>query len=152
MVVVSSFEYSFHTELFVSELLERGIGQENILAIPLEVQQQPRQLLDTMHHSDGASMLDGGALLGTACMTLGVIYGFVLEWGPIIWGLIALIGGFILGCLLDFAFGGDKRSKSRQRKVMGKLIILINCRDDDQVEMVKKSLCSHRALGIAVIN
>jgi len=37
-------------------------------------------------------------------MVLGVIYGFVWAWGPIICGLLGLAGGFLVGFLLDISF------------------------------------------------
>jgi len=42
-------------------------------------------VLDTT--ADGISLFDGAAVLGAVFMELGVIYGFVLKWGPIAWGL-----------------------------------------------------------------
>lgn len=152
MIVLGSFDYSFHTELAVTELTQRGINQNQILAVPLdEIKGEPRQLFDTIHHSDGVSMIDAGALLATACMTLGVIYGFVLEWGPIIWGLIGMLGGFISGCLLDYICGGKRHSKNQQKQRMGQLIVMIDC-VPEQSEIVKNILWDHLAFGVAIIN
>lgn len=151
MLVVASFDYCFHTELAISELTEKGIDQAHILAVPLAVRSETREFVDSIHHSDGVSMVDGGFLLGTACMTLGVVYGFYLYWGPIIWGLIGLFGGFIIGCLFDYR-PGSKRSTSRQSPgPSGSLVFLIECRDD-QVEIVQTVLWSHKALGVSSIN
>lgn len=150
MLVVASFEYCFHTELAISELIEKGISNEQILAVPLEVRGETRELLDTIHHSDGVSMLDGGFLLGTACMTLGVIYGFKLSWGPIVWGLIALIGGVIIGCLFDYLLGSKRHSRNRSQGKSAPLVFLIECRED-QVELVKQVLHCHKALGLSSI-
>ena len=41
----------------------------------MELSIEPRQILDTNHHSDSISMTDFGFILGTAFMILGVIYG-----------------------------------------------------------------------------
>ncbi len=150
MLIIASFDYCFHTELAVSELIQNGINKDQILAVPLEVRGEPRQKLDTIHHSDGVSMLDGGALLGTFTMILGAIYGFILEWGPIIWGLIGLVGGFIIGCLLDYFCGGKRQSKDRQKQNMGQLIIIIECKTE-QGEIVEKVLWGHHAFGVASV-
>lgn len=95
-------------------------------------------------------MLDGGAILGTACMVLGVIYGFVLEWGPIIWGLIGLGGGFLVGFLLDITFTRVKHSRGRRSEKDPELFVMINC-DPHQVDLLKKTLWDHLALGVAVL-
>lgn len=150
MLIVASFEYCYHTELAISELAEKGIDRDHILAVPLEVRGETRELLDSIHHSDGVSMIDGGFLLGTACMTLGVILGFNLHWGPIIWGLIFLIGGVILGCLFDYLLGSKRHSRNRKREQSGQLVFLIECRAE-QAEIVKKVLWSHKALGVSTL-
>lgn len=148
MFIVASFDYSLYTELAVTELLEKGLKKNQILALPLEVKGEPREIFDTIHHSDGVSIMDGGAILATALMTLGVIYGFILKWGPIIWGLIGLGGGFLIGCLIDFFWGKIRHSKNYRKEPSGEIIIMVDCRDE-QVEMVKKTLWGHLALGVA---
>jgi hypothetical protein len=148
--IVASFDYSLYTELAISELLEKGLKKEQILALPMELRGERLEIMDTIHHSDGVSITDGGAILATASMTLGVIYGFILEWGPIIWGLIGLAAGFLLGCLIDFFWSKMRHSKNRHQGSKTELIIMIDCREE-QADMVKKTLWNHLALGVAAI-
>lgn len=150
MYVVASFHYNLHTEIAVTKVEEMGITKENILAIPLEKRGETRNIFDTIHHADGVSMVDGGAILGTACMVLGVVYGFVLSWGPIIWGLIGLLGGFLAGFLLDLSFSRIKHSKERRKEANGELFLMVYC-DKQHVEAVKDALWEHLALGVAVL-
>lgn len=149
MYILASFNYSLHTELAVSALVEKGLKNEQIFALPLELRGEPRMVLDSIHHSDGVSMIDGGAILGTAFMTLGVIFGFILVWGPIIWGLIGLAGGFFIGCLIDYFWGKVRQSKGRRNESMGEIIIMVDCLEG-QLDMVKNTLWDHLALGMAV--
>jgi hypothetical protein len=151
MYVVASFNFCLHTELAVSEMVEKGLKNEQIFAMPLELRGEPRQLLDTIHHSDGVSMIDCGAVLGTAFMSLGVIYGFVWDWGPIIWGLLGLAGGFAIGCLLDYFWGKVRQAKNRRDDTMGEIFIMVDCQQD-QLDMVKQALWGHLALGLAVFD
>jgi len=150
MYLVASFHYCLHTEIAIAKLEELGIKKEQIYAVPLEIKGETRNIFDTIHHSDGISMFDGGAILGTAGMVLGVIYGFVLEWGPIIWGLLGLAGGFLAGFLLDIAFSKLKHSKTRRQDKDGELFLMVQC-DPHQVEQVKKTFWDHLALGVAVL-
>ncbi len=150
MYLIASFHYCLHTELALAKVEELGIKKEQILAVPLEKRGETRQIFDTIHHADGISLFDGGAILGSAGMVLGVIYGFVLTWGPIIWGLIGLTGGFLLGFLLDFSFSKVRHSKERGKDKDAELFLMVQC-DPMQVEDVKKALWDHLALGVTVI-
>lgn len=150
MFIVASFDYSLYTELAVSELVEQGLKNEQILAFPMELRREPREIFDTIHHSDGVSVTDGGFILATVLMTLGVIFGFVWEWGPIIWGLLGLTVGFLLGCLIDYFWSRIKNKSKNRRKAVTELIVMVDCQED-QAEMVKKTLWGHFAHGISMI-
>ncbi len=150
MYVVASFHYCMHTEIALAKVEELGIKKEHILAVPLEIRGESRQIFDTIHHADGISLFDGGAILGTICMVLGVIYGFILSWGPIIWGLIGLGGGFLLGFLLDLLFSKFKHSRERRNDKNAELYLMVYC-PEQKVDEVKKVLWDHLALGVAVI-
>lgn len=150
MYLVASFHHNLHTEIAIAKVEQLGISKEQILAVPLEKRGETRNIFDTIHHADGVSMFDGGAILGTACMVLGVIYGFVLDWGPIIWGLLGLGSGFLVGFLLDLLFTRVKHSQERRYEQDGELFILIHC-DKEQVKEVEKALWDHLALGVAIL-
>lgn len=150
MHVISSFHHSLHTELAISGIIEKGIDKGMIFIAPLEVRGEERNIFDTIHHADGVSRLDGGAILGTACSTLGVIYGFVLVWGPIIWGLLGFAIGFTVGVLLDYLIGKVRHSKNRRQDSMSEVIIIVEC-SKDQVDWVKDYLWQHLALGLTVV-
>ncbi|MEN6350920.1 MAG: hypothetical protein ABFD08_16185 [Syntrophomonas sp.] len=150
MYLVASFHYTMHTEIAIAKVEELGIAREQIFAVPLEKRGETRNIFDTIHHADGVSLFDGGAILGAACMVLGVIYGFVLTWGPIIWGLIGLAGGFLVGLLLDLNFSKFKHSKERRKETDGELFLMIQC-DEQKADAVKQALWDHLALGVAVL-
>ncbi|MEN6391635.1 MAG: hypothetical protein ABFD04_14580 [Syntrophomonas sp.] len=150
MYLVASFHYCMHTEIAIAKMEELGIPREQIFAVPLEKRGENRHIFDTIHHADGVSLFDGGAILGSACMVLGVIYGFVLAWGPIIWGLIGLVGGFLVGLLLDLNFSRFKHSRERRKESDSELFLLVQC-DDQKADAVKQALWDHLALGVAVL-
>lgn len=147
MYVISSFEHSTYLELAITELKQKGISKEKILTIPLEKQNKNRNIFDTIHYSDGISLFDGATALGTAFMVLGVIYGFILKWGPVIWGLIGFFAGFALGFLLDIIIGNKNRNKKNITNKSTEVILIINC-DEKQAAMVKSTLFNHHALGL----
>lgn len=150
MHVIGSFHYCLHTEIAIAKLEQMGIPKNQIYAVPLQIRGETRHIFDTIHHSDGVSLFDGGAILATALMTLGVIYGFDLQWGPIIWGLIGLAAGFLIGLILDVSVSRVKHSKGRRNEKDGELFILVNC-NEQQADEVARTLWGHQALGVAVI-
>ena len=83
-------------------------------------------------------------IFGTLGMLLGAIYGFVLAWGPIIWGLIGMVAGALTGLLIEMLIS---RKKVFQKSVKVDVILFVDCKDS-QAEDVEKILWSHQALGV----
>ena len=92
----SAFETNGFLEMAISSLENKGIPQESIFAVPLDNRAEDRKLFDTMHRSDGISLIDIGMGVATAFSVIGASIGFKLAWGPIYWGLIAAFVGFVL--------------------------------------------------------
>lgn len=149
MQIFSTFEHSIYIELAITAIEKVGVKKENILAVPLMNRVQERKLFDTLHRADGISLFDKGAAIGTAFSVIGTCVGFVLEWGPILWGLIGAGVGFIIGFLIDFIF--YKVIHKRKRVLNGKhseVVLVINC-PNELVEKVEKLLWDNLALGVA---
>lgn len=146
MLVITTFENSVFIELAISSLEKKGIPKEQIFAVPLDKRTEPRQLFDTIHRADGFSMFDAAAMLGTCLMLLGSIYGYVLEWGPIIWGIIGAVTGLLVGFLIKLWM--IKKGRGANNKITSEIVLMIRC-EDYQWEAVEKILWEHTALGIA---
>ena len=141
-----------YLELAITAVEKIGIQRENILAVPLMNRVQERKLFDTLHRADGISLFDKGAAIGTAFSVIGTSIGFVLEWGPIFWGIIGGATGFMIGFMIDYIF--YKVIHKRKRVLKGKfseVIVVINC-PDELVEKVEKVLWEHLALGVAKVD
>jgi hypothetical protein len=148
MFVIATFENSIYIELAITALEEQGISKELILAAPLDKRKEPRNLFDTIHKSDGFSLFDGPAILGTCLMLLGAIYGYELEWGPILWGIIGAVSGLLLGFLIKMLM--LKKSKRGSKNISSEIVLMIRC-EDQKWEMVEKILWDHLALGLTKI-
>ncbi|WP_078410988.1 hypothetical protein [Priestia abyssalis] len=149
MLVIATFENSRFIELAITALEQQGVSKEKILAAPLDKRTEPRQLFDTIHRADGFSMFDAAAILGTCLMLLGAIYGYVLEWGPIIWGIIGAVTGLLLGFLIKLLI--VKKGKGKGNKnITSEVILMIRC-DNHQWETVEKTLWDHTALGMTKV-
>jgi hypothetical protein len=151
MYVVSTFDHSVYLELAITAIQMKGIKKENIMAIPIDKKGEERTLFDSMHSSDGLSLFDLPAILAVIFAIFGGIYGFVLKWGPLIWGLIAIVIGIILGIIIKLILT-QKYSNDRQKDRRGTEVVLIIDCFESQSEMVKDILWSNKALGVSKLD
>jgi hypothetical protein len=151
MQLFSTFENHVYLEMAIAILEKKGISKENIFAVPLDNPVEERKLFDTLHRSDGTSLIDIGMALATAFSVIGASIGFKLAWGPIYWGLIGAFTGFILGFAIRLFT--EKVVKKRKSVLKGKhseVILIIDC-EETQAEFVENVLFSHFAIGVAKI-
>jgi len=150
MQIFATFEHSTFIEIAINQLEANGV--QDIFAVPLDNRVEERKLFDTIHRSDGVSLTQTGLFLAVAFSTIGASRGFVLDWGPIYWGLIGAIFGFLLGFLFDLIV--QKKRIKKEKDLKGKaseVILIINC-EQSQKEQIEKLLWDNLALGVAKIN
>ncbi|MBE4910515.1 hypothetical protein IMZ08_20980 [Bacillus luteolus] len=151
MQLISTFENNAFLELAISMLEKKGIKKENIYAVPLDNRKDERKVFDTIHRSDGTSLIDIGMALGTAFSVIGASIGFKLSWGPIYWGLIGAFIGFMLGFVIRLYT--ELVLKKKKRVLKGKqseVVLIIEC-EEAQSELVENILWHHYALGVAKV-
>ncbi|WP_342539846.1 hypothetical protein MHI39_17380 [Heyndrickxia sp. FSL K6-6286] len=151
MQLYSTFENSIFLEMAIATLEKKGINKENIFAVPLDNRTEERKMFDSIHRSDGTSLVDIGMALATGFSVIGASIGFKLSWGPIYWGLISACIGFVLGFIIRLFI--ECVIKKRKRILKGKhseVILIINC-EENQAEFIENILWGHFALGVAKI-
>lgn len=149
MHVIATFENSIFIELALSALELKGIPKEQIFVAPLDKRTEPKQLFDTIHRADGFSLFDVSAILGTCFMLLGAIYGYVLTWGPIIWGIIGALFGVFTGFFIKLFM--VKKSGNGQKKLTSEVVMIIYC-EEQQWQTIEKILWDNHALGLTTIH
>jgi hypothetical protein len=150
MYIVSTFDHSVYLELAITAIQMKGIKKENIMAVPIDKKGEQISLFDSMHSSDGLSLFDLPAILAVILGIFGGIYGFVLKWGPLIWGLIAIAAGFALGLVIKLII--TRKYNNRQKDKRGtEVVLIIECLEN-QLEMVKDTLWAHSALGVSKLD
>lgn len=149
MQIYATFEHSTFIEVAISQLEEKGV--QNIFAVPLDNRVEERKLIDTIHRSDGVSLTQTGLFLAVIFSTIGASRGFILDWGPIYWGLIGAAFGFLVGFLFDLIV--QKRHIKKEKALKGKgseVILIVDC-EESKKEQVEKLLWDNLALGVAKI-
>ncbi|GMX62672.1 hypothetical protein Elgi_24770 [Paenibacillus elgii] len=148
MYIVATFRHSSELELAICELERQGILAEAIAAVPLkENGPQEIRVFDTIRHSDGVSMLDGPAVVGTIGSVLGASLGFRWAMGPIIGGLLGLAAGAALGFVLDWLINFKRRKKRKRREHGADVVLIVEC-NPDQASDVRHIMKRWLALGI----
>jgi len=142
--IIATFEHSSFVEMVIHDIEKLGVPAENVVALPLENLESQTHILDSIHRVDGRSILDGAMMGGTIFAVLGVIYGFVWRWGPVIWGLLGLAGGFFLGLIIELAVNKKKIKFFSSRK--SEVIIEVTCNPYLKDRLIKV-LESRRAKG-----
>lgn len=151
MQLFSTFENNIFLEMAILSLEKKGLPKKDIFVIPLDNRIEDLKLFDSIHHSDGITLIDIGTALATAFSVIGASIGFKLAWGPIYWGLISAFIGFVLGFIIRLFI--EKVIKKRKRVMKGKhseIILIVDC-EDRQAEFVENVLFKHHALGVAKI-
>lgn len=144
MHLVSVFQHSIYLELAIIDLEQMGVSKENILALPLD-KNSPNPPSVQVVHQNGTSYVDLIFICGLIGMLLGAIYGFVLSWGPVIWGLIGMVVGSLVGLLIEVLISGKKVF---QRSTTVDVVLMVDC-SENQVAAVERILWGHQALGVA---
>lgn len=149
MQVFSLFEHTPSIELAISKLEQEGIKRENIFVVPIDESAEGLNVFDSLHDADGFSFLDKSMGLATAFGVVGTSIGFKLDWGPIIWGLLASFTGFALGFLWDLlVIWFTKNGKKSDKKILPLNILIVEC-EKEQVKGVEFVLKENRAIGLS---
>ena len=151
MQLFSTFETTGYLEMAIATLEKRGIKKEDIFAVPLDNRKEDPKIFDTLHRSDGTSLIDIGMGIATAFSVIGASIGFELAWGPIYWGLIGAFIGFILGFAIRlFIELVVKKNKKNIKGRHSEVILIVECEESKSV-LIEDILWSHFALGVAKI-
>jgi len=145
--VYGLFAPSLIMEQAIASLEEEGFGGDRLVLVVLEpVKPGGQRLLDTMHGTDGASLVDGMALAATVGMVFGVIYGSVTYIGPVAMGLIGFVAGGWAGFLLDRAV--RKKTSPQKAFLEGEIIVAVRCAGDKEASRVESIMKECRAVAL----
>ena len=146
MYIFSTFDHSNYLELAITAIQMKGIAKESILGVSMDKRGEEAKLFDSVHSSDGISMLDLPMILASIFCLAGGIYGFLLTWGPVLWGIIGIFFGASLGLIIKLIT--TKKYNNRQKKSKAtEVVLIIECKEN-QAEMVKDLLWANHALGV----
>ncbi len=150
MQFIATFDHSSYLEIVIKKLENQGVHE--IFAIPLDNRKVTPKLFDSIHQSDGVSLINKGMFLAVVFSVIAASRGFILEWGPIIWGLIGAGGGFSLGFAIDWLkYKTKNKNQNLPKGKRSEVILVIECQRE-KANVVEDILWECLAFGVAKID
>jgi hypothetical protein len=144
MLLISIFNQTIDLELALAELEECSIPKECILVAFMN--SHPKNItLQTF----SSKAFEIGICIAKGCAVLGASFGFILKWGPIIWGLIAALIGFTIGFGFYFLFKWHSFYLKKTNK-KGDVTVIIQCHVEQQ-SAIQEILWKYQALSIGYV-
>ncbi|ULL16662.1 hypothetical protein DVH26_20800 [Paenibacillus sp. H1-7] len=151
MLIISNFKHSLEVEQALAVLEKMGIPQHHIMVVTLESKgSKPVEKLRQPSEQVTLSF-EVGMACATAFSVLGISFGYRLIWGPLIWGLITAIAGFLLASAITLwiQFLTQKHFTFRKSKSPD-LTIIIRC-GEEQFQDAVQVLWQYRAMSIGQV-
>jgi hypothetical protein len=145
MNLFATFKQSIELEQALAELESSCVSTNQILVIYMENEPAQVQLTGRTREIHSNSF-EAGMASATGSAVIGASIGFVLAWGPIIWGLICVIIGFTIGYSVYY-FLKKNSVHTRRLKKEPEVLVIIQC-TEIQVHPIREILWKYRALTV----
>jgi hypothetical protein len=147
MIIVGTFKHSIELEQSLAVLENSFIAKEQILVVFMDDAPAANYLYKKDIQSNAFEIGIGSA---TGSAVIGACIGFVLNWGPIIWGLIAAFIGFAIGYGI-YCFSKKNMARINLPKKIPDVTIIIQCTENQSNE-IKEVLWKYQALTVGKID
>ncbi|MEF2968687.1 hypothetical protein V3851_23070 [Paenibacillus sp. M1] len=144
MIIVGTFRYSLELEQALSDLETLGINRDQLLVVCMDSDAGDFLSLKQRAAGSNSNGIEIGLACATALSVIGSSVGFILSWGPVIWGLITAFIGFGLGFGINAVFRKYGRQRTRNNP---EITVIVQCKTDN-FEHVQKVMWSNHALTV----
>ncbi len=145
MLIVGTFEHSLELEQVLALLEQRGISRKHILAIPMDTEPKPPIKFIARLRDLHSKAIEVGMACATGSSVIGISLGFILTWGPIIWGLLAALIGFSIGFGIYVLI--NRGTYRHLPKKLPEVTVIVQC-PEDQSMLVMEIMWQHRVLTV----
>jgi hypothetical protein len=143
MLIIGIFEQSIEMEQALAEIENSSIPKEHILVTFMDNDPKKNNFREHSPHA-----FEIGISIATGCAVIGASSGFVLKWGPIIWGLIGALIGFTIGVI---AYYFIKKARTKKKSTNREVTILIQC-TKEQSPQIRNILWNYQALSVGQVD
>ncbi|HLN62081.1 MAG TPA: hypothetical protein VK464_11070 [Symbiobacteriaceae bacterium] len=150
--VMGLFQSTEQAERAVVELSLNGFTEKDVALVLFSAlpSKKPRGLLewlsrggalgDTIDKSDGVSVMDGigiGAVFGGL---LGITLGSRWHLGPVVWATLGMLGGGMLGLLVDRLIPEKRRDQLESSLIAGLILLQVSSPVAERLELARRIL------------
>jgi TM2 domain-containing membrane protein YozV len=151
LLMIGTFEHCTELEQALSMLEHRGIHPSRIRPVLMDVDADKSLSIVDQRFDHTAKSVEIGFASATACSVLGISLGFILEWGPIIWGLIYGFGGFLLGFGIGLLIK-SKHSLPHQKHKLPEVTVLVQYLNEEESALIHETFWRYKAITVGKID
>lgn len=145
MLIFSIFDQSIELEQALAELEANLVPRENILIVFMDDHSTKNEFKE-----QSPTGFEIGISVATGAAVIGASSGFILTWGPILWGLIGAVVGFILG-FISFILYKRVKIQTILKKENYEVSVVIQCKEN-QVNSIGNILWKYQARSVGYHN
>jgi len=149
--IVGTFEHSIELEQALSNLEPNGIDKSRIIPVLMDTDSSPAIRFTDQRYDQMSKSIEIGIAAATASSVIGISVGFILEWGPIIWGILYAICGFAAAFGVSFWLK-PKQMRTRKSDKLPEVTVLVQYDKEEEASSIKTILWQYNALTVGKLN
>lgn len=150
-------------EQAVAELSLSGFTEKDVALVLFSAVREPKSsgflgrfmrggvLGDTIDYSDGVSVMDGTGLGAVFGGLLGLTWGTRYPIGPVTMGTLGMLGGGLVGFLVDRLIPEKRRGLYEMSRMPGLIMVEVTALIKERAEEARRVLERHAPKQIAVV-
>jgi len=146
--VAGTFEHTIELEQALVALEQMGIPRCRTVPVLMDISPREASAANGRKTERSIKAVEIALAGATASSVIGMSLGFALDWGPIIWGIIAAVGGFALCVLLYFMLSGLFGKAAAVRRGRLPEVTLLVETSAAEAPLIERLLWEHRALTV----
>jgi len=160
------FQVPEYAEHAVAELSLNGFTEKDVAMVLFSAVPPPRSdrggvlawlsrggaLGDTIDRSDGVSVMDGASVGAVLVGLVGLVWGTRMSYGPITVGTLGMLGGGLIGYLIDRLIPEKRKDIYEASRIEGLIMVQVTSHLAERADAARKALERHNVKQIAVLH
>lgn len=130
MLIVGTFQHSIELEQALAMIEVSGIARRHILVVTMDPGQEGSSNSRSISRDSHSKRIEVSIAVATGAAVIGASAGFILRWGPVIWGLIACLVGYVVGYGIYSLFVMANRGQQFPKK-LPEITVIVQCQEKD---------------------